>query len=113
MSVPRIAILFACAAVSGAVVADEAVRTPPVRVFDATELSINQYIVVRRIWADTSRVAFDVPKFADAGDAVQALVAEASKAGADGLIDVHCLNARHGQGPNAYFCQGNAIRLKP
>ena len=112
MRTMMVAVMLAGALFVPTAQAESETGSAPIRVFDATELSMNQYTVIRRIWADHWRSAFDVPKFADAGDAVQSLVAEASKAGADGLIDVHCLNARRGQGPDAFFCQGNAIRLK-
>ncbi len=107
-------LLMLCAAMfpAGAVHAQGAADTAPLRVFDATELSLKQYTVVRRIWGDSWRTAFQVPKFQDAGEAVQSLVAEATRAGADGLINVHCLNDRGRGGNNAYFCYGNAIRLR-
>ena len=110
----NLSLLVLCAAMlpGGVAHAQGAADTAPVRVFDATELSLKQYTVVRRIPADSWRSAFQVTKFQDAGEAVQSLVAEASSAGADGLIDVHCLNDRGRGEQNAFFCYGNAIRFR-
>ena len=95
-----------CVAVESARAADAA----PIRVFDAGELTLARYTVVKRIWAGTWRSAFWVSTHNDAADAIAALTSKAADAGADGVVNLHCLNdTSWGRG---YFCYGLAIKLK-
>jgi hypothetical protein len=83
----------------------------PVRVFDAGELALNQYSVVERLWTGTWRSAFWLPAYADAGTAISALTAKARDLGADGVVNLHCMNDAGGWG-GGYLCYGLAIKLK-
>lgn len=117
---PRSTTLFAlavCALTGCATVPpDVAKRAPDIRIYDNGQLPIDRYDVVRRIWVDSWRTAFGAPTFPTRDDAVAALQTEAALAGADGLINVICLD----QGRSRWFaraqpailCYGNAIRVK-
>lgn len=96
-----------CVAVGSALAADAA----RVKVFDATQLSLDRYTVVKRIWTETWRSAFWVSTYDDASDAIAALTSKAADAGADGVVNLHCLNDTGGWG-SGYFCYGLAIKLK-
>ena len=88
-----------------------AVETAPVRVFDASELTLARYTVLKRLWTGTWRSAFGVPAHDDAGAAITALTMEAASLGADGVINLHCLNDSGGWSAG-YYCYGLAIKLK-
>ena len=83
----------------------------PVKVFEAGELTLGGYTVVKRIWVDTWRSAFWISTHDNAGAAIAALTAETAGLGADGVINLHCLNDAGGRG-GGYFCYGFAIKLK-
>ena len=84
---------------------------PRVRVFDATQLTLDRYTVVKRIWTQTWRAAFWIPEYDNAADATAALLRRAADEGADAVIDLHCLNDKNGWGAGT-FCYGLAIKLK-
>lgn len=96
-----------CVAVGSARAADAA----PVRIFDATQLTLDRYTVMQRIWSGTWRSVFWVSTYGDASDAIAALTSKAAAAGADGVVNLHCLNDTGGWG-GGYFCYGLAIKLK-
>ena len=96
-----------CVAGGSALAADSA----PVKIFDATELALDRYTVVKRIWTQTWRSAFWVSNYDDASDAIAALTSKAADEGANGVIDLHCLNDTGGW-VSGYFCYGLAIKLK-
>jgi uncharacterized protein YbjQ (UPF0145 family) len=81
-----------------------------VKVFDATQLTPDRYTVVTRIWAQSWRSAFWVPTYDEVADAISELTSKAADAGADGLINLHCLNDTSWGG--GYFCYGLAIKLR-
>ena len=82
-----------------------------VKVFDATQLTLDRYTVVTRVWTQSWRSAFWVPEYGTAADAIDALISKAAGAGADGVINLHCLNDTEGWG-SGYICYGLAIKLK-
>ncbi len=84
---------------------------PPVRVFDAGELTLDRYTVMKRLWTGTLRASFWIPAYDDAGTAIAALTSEAGNLGADGVVNLHCLNDVGGLG-GGYTCYGLAIKLK-
>jgi uncharacterized protein YbjQ (UPF0145 family) len=96
-----------CVAGGSALAADAA----PIKVFDATELPFDRYTVVKRIWTQTWRSAFWVSNYDDASDAIAALTSRAADEGANGVINLHCLNDTGGWG-GGYFCYGLAIKLR-
>jgi uncharacterized protein YbjQ (UPF0145 family) len=99
---------FAFCVAGGSARAADAV---PVKVFDATELPLDRYTVVKRIWIQTWRSAFWVSTYDEASDAIAALTSKAVDEGANGVINLHCLNDTGGWG-SGYFCYGLAIKLK-
>ncbi|MGH9577361.1 MAG: hypothetical protein ACRD3R_07980, partial [Terriglobales bacterium] len=61
-----------CFAVSSALGADAA----KVKIFDATELPLDRYTVVKRIWTQSWRSAFWVPTYDQAADAIASLTSK-------------------------------------
>lgn len=82
-----------------------------VKVFDATQLTLDRYTVVTRVWTQSWRSAFWVPEYGTAADAIEALTSKAAGAGADGVINLHCVYDTDGWG-SGYICYGLAIKLK-
>lgn len=82
-----------------------------VHVYDATELTFDRYTVVKRIWTQTWHSAFWVSTYDERADAIAALTTKAADVGADGVINLHCVNDTGGWG-SGYFCYGLAIKLK-
>ena len=101
---------FACVLcfAAGSALGADAAR---VKVFDATELTLDRYTVVKRIWTQSWRSAFWVPEYDKAADAIAALTSKAAGEGADAVINLHCLNDTGGWG-GGYFCYGLAIKLR-
>lgn len=106
-----IAALLSTAGTGAMTVVEARAETPPVRVYDAAQLAPERYSVVKRIWTGTWHSAFWVPVHDDAAAAIAALTAKAADAGADGVVNLHCLNDDAGFG-GGYFCYGLAIKLK-
>jgi uncharacterized protein YbjQ (UPF0145 family) len=98
---------------STGVLAQAPAEAAPVRVYDATQITPDRYTVIRRVWVESWRSAFFVPVSRNAGDAITALVSEAGRVGADGVVNLHCLEGSDGLFPvHGYYCYGNAIKLK-
>jgi len=83
----------------------------PLRVFDAGELTLDRYTVVKRLWTGALRASFWIPAYDDAASAITALTSKARDLGADGVVNLHCLNDNTGWG-GGYTCYGLAIKLK-
>lgn len=103
------ATLFAIAT-AGASAQDQA-QNAPVRVFDAGELTPSRYTVIERVWTGTWRASFWIPNHENAGAATAALTSKAASLGANGVVNLHCLNDAGGWG-GGYYCYGLAIKLK-
>ena len=87
-----------------------------VKVYEPSQLAASQYEVVRHIWVDSWRSAFWVPAYSSEAEGIAALRTEAASLGADGLIDVVCLDQGSSRwsssaGP-AVLCYGNAIHVR-
>ncbi|HZM43934.1 MAG TPA: hypothetical protein VFC14_03820 [Burkholderiales bacterium] len=82
------------------------------RTFDATQLAPDRYTVIRRLWVDSWRTAFDVPAHPESSAALAQLSEEAVKAGADALTNVVCLNDDRAWFRRGYFCYALAVKLK-
>ena len=83
--------------------------------YESTQLAQGQYELVRRLWVDSWRTAFWVPSYSSQAAGIAALRAEAAHLGANGLINVDCLDQGHpawswSREP-ATICYGNAIRV--
>jgi uncharacterized protein YbjQ (UPF0145 family) len=87
-----------------------------VKVYQGNNLPPDQYDVVRRLWVDSWRSSLLIPSYPSEADAIVSLQTEASRWGADGLINVMCRD----QGPSTWsssaspriVCYANAIRVR-
>jgi len=84
------------------------------RIFLPGELTPSRYTIVQRLWVGPWRSAISIPTREDGAAAIGDLLAEARKLGADGIINLICLNDRRksSSGKNAFFCYGDAVKLK-
>ncbi len=87
-----------------------------VKIYGPGNLSVNQYEVVRRIWVDSWRSNFLLPTYPSEAEGIASMQAEAARLGADGLINVGCMDQGRlkwslSSGP-AITCYGNAIRVR-
>jgi hypothetical protein len=82
-------------------------------VYDATQLAFERYVVVKRVGIDDWRSAFRISGHPDLASAQQAVLSEAARAGADGVVNLTCFDQTDAVfKPAGFFCYGNAIRLK-
>lgn len=81
------------------------------RVFDAGQLPPKRYTVIERIWTSTWRAPFWFPSDEDTAAAVATLTDKATSLGADGVVNLHCVNDANAWG-DGYYCYGLAIKLK-
>jgi hypothetical protein len=106
---------FAAAMLAGALCAAagpvRAADAAQVKVFDATQLTADRYTVLTRIWTQSWRSVLGVPEHDEVADAIAQLTEKAADAGADGVINLHCLFDPGGLS-SGYFCYGLAIKLK-
>ncbi|HSQ04002.1 MAG TPA: hypothetical protein VLN59_08205 [Burkholderiales bacterium] len=85
-----------------------------VRVYDATQLAMADYSIIKRIWVEYWRSAFDIPARPTADAATQELIAEAAALRADGVVNLTCVPSSSSfMSRTGYRCYGDAIRLKP
>ena len=91
--------------------AQDSAEKPPVRLYDAGELPPNRYTVIERIWTSTWRAPFWFPSDEDAAAAAATLTDKAARLGADGVVNLHCVNDTNAWG-DGYYCYGLAIKLK-
>ena len=89
-------------------------QTPPaVPVYDATQLALGRYTVLKRIPVGDWRTAFWVGGHDDIAAAQNAVLGEAARLGADGVINLVCLDQTDRLwSPAGYYCYANAISLK-
>ena len=114
---PRLFAAAACMSAGCATTpaADAQKSAADVKLYGASELATSQYRVLSHLWVDSWRTAYRVQTYATQEEAVAALRAEAARLGADGLINVFCLDQggstwMRGTAP-AILCYGNAIRV--
>jgi hypothetical protein len=93
--------------------ASAAQTRPAVPVYDSTEVALERYTVVRRLGVQGWRSGYYIPSYADATSAAEALLEEAARLGADGLVNLYCLDRSDRLRGEGYYCYGNAIKLKP
>jgi hypothetical protein len=93
------------------------VATTEVKVYGSGSLTVSQYEVVRRLWADSWRAAFWLPTYSNEAEGIASLQTEAGLVGANGLINVICLEQVRSQwswsSERAVVCYGEAIRVRP
>ncbi|MDB5924708.1 MAG: hypothetical protein JWN13_3644 [Betaproteobacteria bacterium] len=84
-----------------------------VRVYDSTQLALAHYTVLKRLWVEGWKSALWITGYRDESSARRALLDEAARLGADGVINLHCLSRTDAIfNPSGYYCYGNAIKLK-
>ena len=88
-------------------------RAPEVKIYKLGDPNTSQYEVVSRPWVDSWRSAFWVPTYPSEEQAIAALQTEAARRGADGLMNVSCLNQGRPNTEPAVLCYGIGIRLRP
>ena len=85
----------------------------PLKVYAAGEISVDRYTVVKRLWTEDLRSAIYVPAYSTSGEGIAALVDTAGSAGANGLVNVHCVDEAMGRGEGgAFLCYGLAVKTK-
>ena len=83
------------------------------RIYKVGEITLDRYTVIDRIWVGYMRTALWLPTHADEQSAIEAVMSEAARLGADGVVNLHCLNDTGGLPPlTGHFCYANAIKLK-
>ena len=91
-------------------------RPSEIKVYSFGELPVNRYEVVSRIWVDSWRTAFWPPTYPSQDEAIASLQNEAARLGADGLMNVICLDQGRSRWPMraepAVLCYGNAIHVR-
>jgi hypothetical protein len=92
-------------------------RARELKIYALGEINMSRYEVVGRPWVDSWRSAFWLPTFPSQEQAIAALQTEAASRGADGLLNVICLDQGHSQWSSnkepAFLCYGIAIRVRP
>ena len=88
----------------------------PVKLYQPAELSSVEYDVVRQLWVDSWSTAWSMPTYSSEAEGIVAMQNEAARSGADGLINVYCVDRGRpiwssNAGP-AFVCYGNAIRVR-
>lgn len=84
-----------------------------VPIYDSTQVALDRYTVLKRIGIDDWRSAFGIRGHSDLAGAQSAIVSEAGRLGADGVINLTCFDQTDRVfNPAGYFCYGNAIRMK-
>ena len=85
----------------------------PLKVYAPGELPLARYTVIKRLWVQMPESAFWMKSYPESGQAIAALVNEAARLSADGVVNLHCLNGGQFMSePAAWYCYGNAIKLK-
>ena len=92
-------------------------RARELKIYASGEINMSRYEVVGRPWVDSWRSAFWLPTFPSQQEAISALRTEAASRGADGLLNVICLEQGHWKWSSstepAFLCYGTAIRVRP
>lgn len=84
-----------------------------VRIYDATELPFDGYAVIERLGVEGRESAFRIRGHADLAAARAALVNEATRLGADGVMNVICFDQTDRlYNPAGFYCYGSAIRIR-
>ena len=92
-------------------------RAGDIKIYALGEINVDRYQVVGGPPADTWRSAFWLPTYPTREQAVAALQTDAAARGADGLLNVNCLDQGRWQWSSntepAFLCYGTAIRVRP
>jgi hypothetical protein len=106
-----IVVALVCTACAGGVFAAPSADRLPI--YDATQLAHDSYVVVERLGIDSWKSAFGIGGYRDEPSARNAVLGQAARAGADGIINLYCLGQTDRMfNSSGYYCYGNAIRLR-
>jgi hypothetical protein len=87
-----------------------------VKIYETNQLVRNQYEVVRYLPVDSWRTVFWLPTASSEAEGLASLQAEAARSGANGLINVVCINQGHFMWSRSrelsLLCYGEAIRIR-
>ena len=109
---PAVALLFLCAC-APLKPSSQPAATAAVPIYDSTQVALDRYTVMKRLGIADRRSAFRITGYGDLESAQAALVNEAARLGADGVINLACFDQTDRIfNPAGYFCYGNAIKIK-
>jgi hypothetical protein len=83
-----------------------------VPLYDSTQVALDRYTIIKRLGVQGWRSGYYILSYPDATMAAEALLAEAATLGADGLVNLYCLDRSDRWKGDGYYCYGNAIKLK-
>jgi hypothetical protein len=87
-----------------------------IKVYKLGDLPSGSYEPVAHVWVDSWRTAFWAPTYATEDEAVSSLRTEAARLGANGLVNIVCLDqntpAKSANAAPAILCYGYAIRVR-
>jgi uncharacterized protein YbjQ (UPF0145 family) len=82
-----------------------------VQVYRSMQLTPSRYTVVKRIWIDHWRSNFTYPTFDNEQAGIDAMKQEAANAGANGIMNVICLDPSSGTSKGGLLCYGDAVKV--
>jgi hypothetical protein len=82
-----------------------------VQVYRSMQLTPTRYTVVKRIWIDDWRSNFTYPTFDREQAGIDAMKREAAKIGANGIMNVICLDPSSGKSVGGLLCYGDAVKV--
>jgi hypothetical protein len=85
---------------------------PSLPIYDSTQVALDRYTVLKRLGVQGWKSGYTIPSYRDATSAAEALLAEAAGLGADGIVNLYCLDRSDRWKGDGYYCYGNAIKLK-
>ena len=84
-----------------------------VPIYDSTQVAFDRYTVVRRLGITGWESAVRIRGHGDIESAQRAVLGEAARFGADGVINLICFDQTDRVfRPAGFYCYGNAIKLK-
>ena len=90
-------------------------RAAEIKVYKPPELTGTSYESVGHVWVDSWRTAFYAPTYPSEDEAVRSLRAEAARLGANGLVNIVCLDQnvpkKAADAQPAVLCYANALRV--
>jgi hypothetical protein len=111
--------MFGGCALAAALLALSACSSAPKQAGDASQVQIyrsmqltpTRYTTVKRIWIDDWRSNFTYPSFDNEHAGIDAMKREAAKVGANGIMNVICLDPSSGKGKSRLLCYGDAVKV--
>jgi hypothetical protein len=90
-------------------------RAAEIRIYRTAELAEARYESIGHIWVDSWPTAFFPPTYTSEDEALRSLRAEAARLGANGLVNVVCLDQNVPRKPaseaTTVLCYGYAVRV--